>query len=128
MALADELMNLTPHPITLELSEQDRITFEPSGQVARVHEDIVRQGMLLDKIPIVEKQWGAIDGLPPERVPNRPLPGDARRILVSFMVAQAMREQGYALRGVYVPDTGPDSVIRNDQGDILAVRRLFVAR
>ena len=44
-------------------------------------------------------------------------------IIVSAMVADALAKQGKTY-GVYYPDTGPDSVVRDAEGNILGVRRM----
>jgi len=109
-----EIINLTPHAITLR-GKGGEMTIPPSGQVARVatRENIV--GDLIG-IPVIVREMGKVEGLPPER--------DGVVCLVSSMALEALR--GIGRRDVYAPDTGPTAV-RDDQGRIVAVTRFVAA-
>ncbi len=128
-----QIINLTPHAIVVEAvrprafedgSDGDcRVTIPSSGVVARVTEQPVSaatyrasievDGCQIQAIGAVE--YGLVEGLPAETV-GGPL------YLVSALVASAVRGE---LRGdLLVPDTGPDSAIRDARGQIVAVRRL----
>ena len=111
---------LTPHDIVIydQAGEEVLHTFPASGTVARVVTRAdERQGFLMDGfvLPIAILDYGAVEGLDDWN-------GDDP-IIVSAMVADALAKQGKTY-GVYYPDTGPDSVVRDAEGNILGVRRL----
>lgn len=142
-----KIINLTPHAVVVEAvrarAYEDgsdgpcRVTIPPSGTVARVVERPVdgttfRASLEVDgsMVQVLGPTiYGPVEGLPPEEF-GGPL------YLVSALVAAAVRAYvpthgylpGYRERGdLLVPDTGPDSAIRNEQGQIVAVRRLRLA-
>jgi D-hexose-6-phosphate mutarotase len=106
------LINLTPHPLTIRLDDENDLVLPPSGQVARV---AVEQAQVaaVGGIPIVATVFGAIEGLP------APEPGVL--YITSSLVAQAAAREGRV--DVVAPDTGPTAV-RDTGGQIIAVRRL----
>lgn len=104
------IINLTPHQVTVRTESGDRV-FEPSGQVARVAVTSVQTDEI-DGIPVFEQTFGDIEGLPD--------PEEGTIYLVSMMVRQAAQEQGRT--DVVSPDTSPQGAIRNEQGQIVAVR------
>lgn len=106
-----DFINLTPHAITILLSDGSAITLPPSGTVARVTTEEVVVGET-GGIPVVERRFGAVEGLPAEGVP----------CVVSALVAGAVAGRA----GVYAPDTGATAV-RNDKGHVVAVTRLVKA-
>lgn len=90
------LRNLTPHSITVSnLTDNGRITFEPSGTVACVSTHTRVVGTIDGDIPVVEKIYGEVENVPE-------LPCDP--FLVSSMVLDRLpKEYG----GVaFSPDTG----------------------
>lgn len=111
-----KIINLTPHEVTL-VGENNKVIgrFAPTGQIARVKtiaKEVGRVEMNGHSVPIVSTEFGKVENLPePE--------GDTLYV-VSLIVAQAVR----GLRDdVVAPDTGPESVVRNSQGQIKGVRR-----
>jgi len=104
------IVNLTPHTVTVRLESGDRV-FEPSGQVARVTVSSVQTDEI-DGIPVVVQSFGQIEGLPE--------PQEGTIFIVSAVVRQAAQAQGRT--DVVSPDTSPQSAIRNEQGQIVAVR------
>ena len=142
-----KIVNLTPHAVVVEAvrprAYEDgsdgpcRVVIPPSGTVARVVERPV-DGTTFRTSLEVDGCWvqvlgptvyGPVEGLPPEEF-GGPL------YLVSALVAAAVRapvpthgEVGllHPRSDLLVPDTGPDSAIRNEQGQIVAVRRLRLA-
>lgn len=46
-------------------------------------------------------------------------------IIVSMVVADYLKSTGERTDDVYVPDTGPESVVRNSEGQIIGVRRFI---
>jgi hypothetical protein len=105
------MINLTPHAITL-ISQDEEITIQPSGQVARVSmtEQVVGQW---GEMPVIRRVAGAVVGLPTDGTP----------CIVSAMVLAALPA---GTEGVFAPDTGPTAV-RDDRGHVIAVTRLVAA-
>lgn len=104
------MLNLTPHPITLQFPDGTRVTIPPSGQLARVTTEEVVVGWA-SGLPVVSRTLGEATGLPEEGVP----------CIVSSMVAGAVPGR----KGVYAPDSGPTAVREN--GQVVAVTRLVAA-
>jgi len=70
-------------------------------------------------------KFGEITGLPPfVDQPGRP---NEKGYIVSSIVAQAMKEQGIRRPDVVVPDTGPNSGAIRENGQVVAVRRFYLA-
>lgn len=108
-----ELVNLTPHSITIRAEDGTETTIPPSGTVARVSTtDEVVGTCPITGAPIVRRRFGEVAGLPAEGTP----------CLVSALVLSAVPGRA----GVYAPDTGP-TAIRNEAGQIIAVTRLVAA-
>ena len=118
------IINLTPHDIVIVGGGADGWEDQPchsgpyeartipaSGQVARVSEQVADLPAV-DGIPTVEMRPGDVTGLS----------GPVRDTIyiVSPFVAAACPGRG----DVYCPDTGPDSVVRDNTGQIIGVRRL----
>lgn len=104
-------VNLTTHAINVHdwITGEIR-TIQPSGNVARVAATC-RVVATINGIDIVKTVFGDIKDLPGQQ------PGVI--YITSSMVAQAVRGRD----DVVAPDTGP-SAIRNEDGQIVAVRRL----
>jgi hypothetical protein len=134
------LINLTPHPITIE-SDEVYITIPPSGKVARVlTEEMtvpVKQSARADQLAILLAKPGALcladdDQKVAIAVPVvvrtftkiEGLPKTDRPCIVSSLVLEAAKVQQPWRRRIYAPDTGP-TAIRDDTGKIVAVRRLI---
>jgi hypothetical protein len=106
-----DFVNLTPHEVVLELAGGARHVLPPSGSVARLGTE-VREAGALAGVPLVAIRHGAVADLPgpqPDRV-----------YVVALLVAAACPERD----DVVAPDTSPDSVVRDERGRIVAVRRL----
>lgn len=103
------LLNLTPHAITLRTPDGD-VTFPPSGKIARVETVETITGELAG-VPVIARSMGATTGLPTDGTP----------CLVSAMVLSAVP----GMIGVYAPDSGPTAIREN--GQIVAVTRLVAA-
>lgn len=104
------MINLTPHAITLALPDGERVTFPPSGQLARVTSSEVVIGTL-HGVPVIQRAFGAVEGLPEDGTP----------CLVSALVLSACPGRA----GVYAPDSGPTAIREN--GQVIAVTRLVSA-
>lgn len=104
------MINLTPHAISLELTDGKVTTFPPSGQLARVATIEVVIGETYG-VPLINRTMGEVTGLPPEGV----------ECLVSGFVGEACKGRA----GVFIPDTGSTAIREN--GQIKAVTRLVAA-
>jgi hypothetical protein len=106
------LINLTPHPLTLMRRDGEMIV-PPSGRVARWVDSEEPRGELCG-VPVVRRGDGAMLGLPP------PEPGSV--YLVSWLTL--LHCQGRD--DVYAPDTGYTAQ-RGASGRIIGARRLLAA-
>jgi len=117
------LVNLTPHAISLADAEGAILaTIEPSGTVARVDQASgLDMGQRAAGCPVYSAPaYGPVVGLPPEAFAA----GEEVLYIVSSMVAV----QCQGRRDVVAPGTGPtDNPLRNEAGQIVAVRRLIRA-
>lgn len=109
------ICNLTPHGVVVRPDGGQEITIPPSGMVARVS-TVATPTVPLDGLPVVCHVYGDIAGLP--------APAEHTAYLVSAIVMSALRDAGAARTDIYAPDTSPDSVVRDEAGKIVAVRRL----
>lgn len=136
-------INLTPHEITI-YHEEGALRIPPSGHVARVIIDntettpvTVKNGSEIINIPAVTRQPKGLDLPPPDKFISNPKGVASVTLLVSAMVGEYIAQHGLPAQwldllreGVVVivaaPDTGPDSVVRDENGRIIGVRRLVV--
>ena len=109
-------VNLTPHAVHIWDQDKNKITrtFEPIGPPARMKETIIEHA-LEEGISIVQKEYGEATDLP--------APRSNTIFIVSEQVCRAHHSDRFDL---VVPDTGPDSVVRDAKGVIVGVRRFFV--
>ena len=124
------LVNLTPHNIVICDENCKPILLIPrSGTVARVKQTrkIIKtirvRGIRIQKsnaeaelveveVPISRNEYGEVEGLPEPR--------EGVYYIVSMMVAQALPHR----RDLLIPDTGPDSACRDENGRIIGVKYL----
>ena len=107
------LINLTPHPITIIREGAAPLTIEPSGTVARAAQSS-RELRITDNIHIVETVYGEVEGLP------APVPGTY--YLVSGFVMSAL-----AATHEYRSDVlKPEDFVRDEKGNITGCRALSV--
>lgn len=114
--MSKELINLTPHEITLVRKDGEKVVIPPSGKVARVRVEQKEVGEI-DGFPVVQSEFGEVEGLPEER--------EGVIYIVSFPVLQAL--QG-TRSDVVAPDTSPQGAVRDEQGRIIGVKRFQVLR
>ncbi len=111
------LINLTPHTINVIGADGAEHAIPPSGQVARVTTtETVVGACPVTGAPVVQRRFGAVEGLPEEGVP----------CLVSALVLSAVPGRA----GVYAPDSGPTAIRFTEgpqKGQIRAVTRLVAA-
>lgn len=107
------IINLTPHTILLETPMGENLKktmeFEPSGKVARLKTETIELPEE-DNIPFVAVKYKEPEGLPQ--------PMENTLFIVSgFVFENTDRED------LIAPDTGPDSAIRDANGNIEAISR-----
>jgi len=102
------IVNLTPHTITVVNSDNQTIREYPSTGVARVATATTQAGFV-DGISIYQTIFGSVEGLPD--------PQDGVFYIVSMVVAQAVSGR----QDIIAPDTGP-TAYRID-GKIIGVRQ-----
>ncbi len=112
-----KVVNLTPHYITLQLQgDGDKITFEPSGTVARCHAASNQIGILdvgrHSHVPVNLVRLGEVENLPP--------PAQGVRYLVSRIVADAGKLAGRDDLLI------PDDTVRDADGRIIGCRAFAV--
>ena len=113
------IINLTPHVIRV-ITSQGVVEF-PSEGTARVSQTnktlapVHATGAdgVVNAIPVARPEYGEVTGLP--------APEEGTIVVVSTMIADAMRGSGRA--DIYVPDSGADAV--REAGQVVAVRRLL---
>lgn len=128
-----KLVNCTPHDVVIVKDDGTTVTLKPSGKVIRLDVEQYVVGKI-DGIDVVESEVG--------RVINLPYPCDncerynvdcdivlrdmwcagqkpKKYYVVSSMVTMLLPER----RDLLSPDTGP-TAIRDDEGNVIAVRRL----
>ncbi len=112
--------NFTPHPVNVfdAAGEKNILSIEPEKTQVRVAEEIMSLGAI-NGIPVIRKSMGDVIGLPGKQ--------EDVYLLVSVIVLQAIKQDGnlYERVDVLCPDTGPESVVRNKNGQILGVRRFM---
>jgi len=139
-----QFVNLTPHEINIV-----DVARVPSHGVVRVREivreDVSRQLSEHFRVPLVAKEFDVPEGVTIEWCGEKPVLDKSRPVfvIVSFPVAQDPHVVGEVIERVAVdlgfgvhdgpifvvaPDTGPESAVRDEQGRIVGVRRLFVPR
>jgi hypothetical protein len=106
------IVNLTPHTINIQLPSGDPVEI-PCAGLARVSSQAGSPLSDINGIPRYGAPvWGQVDGLPDP-------------VLGTIYVVSALVAARSPRGDVYSPGTGPsDGVIRNDQGQIVAITRL----
>jgi hypothetical protein len=115
-----KIVNLTPHAMVLfdaiGVTEVARI--EASGSVARVLTQATEVGVISINgadIPVVETSYGQVENLPESE--------EDTVFVASILVVSALKALGINRYDVVAPDTGPQSVVRDFNGNILGVKR-----
>jgi len=110
------LINLTPHKITIRTADGES-QIPPSGMIVRLpsrtellHNLEIQGGL---RVPVVQQRY---------TVPELPPVQEGVFYIASSLVAQQAAAIGR--RDVLAPDTGPESAIRDANGNIVAVSRL----
>ncbi len=124
-AKLDRIRNFTPHPITVFLDDNKKNEYpvDPSKYEARAATQTQKLcSKLHDESPVYEAPvyTGLAKPLPDDVNPKRDV------LLMSAISAEAARAGGYEGL-IVIPDSGPDSSVRGDKGQIIGVKRLYVA-
>jgi len=106
------MINLTPHAIVLQFATGKRVTFPPSGTVARVSTVAEDTGLTVAGVRVVRNTYGPVQGLPADGAP----------CIVSGMVLGALPA---GTPNVYAPATGSTAIREN--GQVIAVTELVCA-
>lgn len=101
-------INLTPHDITIQLPNGERITYPKSGQVVRVSQNNVQDKTSYLDLPAYRVEYGEVTGLPPFEY--------GTTLIVSGLVLAAVKD-----RPDLVAPLSDSTAIRNTQGQIEAV-------
>lgn len=113
-----KIVNLTPHPITLQTPSGERVTLPTSGTVARVS-SVPGEVYTVAGIPVPVQSspiYGLVEGLPK--------PEEGVCYIVSGMVLARCQHRS----DVFAPATGPqDGAIRDEKGQIVAVTKLVAS-
>lgn len=123
-------VNLTPHDIVIvDFEGKVVLTFPTSGEVARLEgrvetEAVVRSGIGLGFLPVLIDKTG--DGHNCYATCNLGRMKDAKNVIVSKMVADAMWEIVPENITIWAPDTGPGSVVRDANGNVIGVKRMLL--
>lgn len=106
------IINLTPHTIVVEKPNGERVSFPPSGTVARVAVRNVPDSPL-DGIPVSRPEYGPVEGLPN--------PEEGTTYIVSMLVGGRVSGRS----DIVGPDSGPTAIRFTEgpqKGQIDAVR------
>lgn len=117
------LLNLTPHDVSYcDAAGRVLVVFPTAGSLRLVS---------AAQTPLTPLRCGdhALEvAAPPaytDVAPRALLPEVQTSVLVSMVVAQWMQpREEFAHLTLYVPDTGPESAVRDERGRIVGVRRL----
>lgn len=113
-----KMYNLTPHPVVVKLPEGD-IVIEPSGITVRLSEVLAPAGQIElagHRVDLLKRELGEVKFAPVEPELNA---GDV--VIVSSMVAPALKMQRPELLVLV-----PGEAIRDEKGNVIGVRNLFL--
>ena len=114
------LINLTPHDLALfdHEGKAEIARIPKSGNVARVltqATEIDSVEVEMHHVSVVSTEYGKVEGLPEAL--------EETMYIVSVLVTGALKALEIKRNDVVAPDTGPQSVVRDADGNILGVRR-----
>lgn len=110
------LVNCTPHVIRVVRENGEVLELQPSGITVRVN--------------TAQEQVGEINGIPVMTTRfvdiQLPEPQENTVYVVSTVTLQACRSLGISRPDLVSPDTGPQSVVRDENGQVVGIRRFQV--
>ncbi|MEM5866924.1 MAG: hypothetical protein QXG39_03280 [Candidatus Aenigmatarchaeota archaeon] len=106
-----EIVNLTPHEIRIQTKSGEEIVIPPSGTVLRtqVQHELIGE---IEGIPVYKIKYGKVENLPERK--------EGTIYLVSMPVKDAVPDR----EDICMPDTSPPNVIRDEKGNIKAVKAI----
>lgn len=131
----ERLINMTPHPIVVRLSDGREITFAPTGTIPRVG-TVETPAQAIEGVPCVTQKMGDVEGLPePAYTCNSCGQIDPQAqwgvssccqagLRPVFLIVSAMVFGASDRTDLVAPDTGKGAV-RDGHGRILAVTRFL---
>jgi hypothetical protein len=96
------LVNLTPHSVTIHAPNGAVVTLPPSEGIARVATEATQVGTV-DGFPVYREEYGEVTGLPE--------PQEGTHYIVSALVRAASPDRGDLL--------SPGRLVRDDQGRVI---------
>ena len=112
------LVNLTQHDIVVfDQNGNEVLRVPPSGITARVEQSETQVGYI-NGVPVYKVTYGDIQNLPE--------PQENTIYIASLLVLQALQAKGIQRQDVVAPNTGPNSVVRDQQGRIVGVKSFIV--
>ncbi|TCJ98224.1 UNVERIFIED_ORG: hypothetical protein BDK47_11810 [Anoxybacillus amylolyticus] len=113
-----KVVNLTSHTVrVVDDKGRSLLVVPPSGTTARVTTQQAVVGSVAG-VDVVRTVFGSVEGLPD--------PQDGVVFVVSTLVLQALKSAGVDRTDVVSPDTSPASVVRDDKGQVVGVKRFQV--
>ena len=113
------LVNLTPHDVTVRLPDGTDYVIPKTGEQARVTVETIDRPPIntydSKQLPFVGTTYGNVEGLP------------APQAGTCYIVSSLVLGQVKGRNDCFAPDTSPASAIRNEAGQIQAVKRLVAA-
>jgi hypothetical protein len=107
------ILNLTPHPLHLYQENGEVLTIAPTAPAARVS-SVTEKVFEIGGFPVTRTTFGDVENLPD--------PEEGTIFVVSMLVQQAANHR----TDLYRPDTGPQNVVRDEEGKIIGVRALAI--
>jgi len=111
------MRNFTPHPFNLYSQDNELLVSVPSEGDIRAPENIIGNFIGKGGIPTTVKEYLPIS---PTDLPTDFDPSTQLIILSSISLAAYQGD----VKGIRCPDSGPNSVVRDEKGRILGVRGL----
>lgn len=106
------IINLTKHVVNVQ-TETEGWVLEPSGTEARVTSKQEVYANICG-IPVVRTTYSEVEGLPAQE--------DGKIYIVSTLVLQALKANGITRTDCVAPNTSPAGAIRNEAGQVVAVK------
>jgi len=107
-----QIINLTDHTVIVGNKNEVKLILSPSGKIARCYMKLENVGVV-DGIPLCRIRWEKATNLPPKRKG------------VMYLVSQIVFDNTDR-DDLLAPDTTKRSVIKDGQGNTIAVKRLRV--
>ena len=110
MINVEKFINLTPHDVVV-ITNGEKVIIPRSGKVIRLGEEIV-SSEIIEGVEVVKKRYLPPSGFQPE----------GKVHIVSILALKPLQEM-FPGEVFVAPDTGPESVIRDQNGRIIGVKR-----